>query len=623
MGPHMPTIVPGYTLTEPFGYGASEPLVIPRTNCNYEQAGVGDLDWLDDNAHVQYQRVFNAGTIDEVVITDYRGIITLVGTSPREFVCQVAGELSGRLNEIYKPKIKKRLVTDIGTLAYYALRSLGVHVSPATGPVVGVTAANEGDLQYMSWLQKLGAMSRTSGEQARAVMPNPWGGSTWTFDEKDTTTVDFTAYADGSRIVLNLSDDVTEQPNSIYGSGVSPTGERWDGSVYPEVVQGQPADYPFADNRNFGIGTTDADTDNNDGITVLIKRLDWANLLADKYTDTHTFDTHIAAAVNRLKEAAHLTQDSTMTPAAWDALWDRNVVGFSTEGARVMPLAQDKRLQAWIYSSSGAIIGRNPDHVPGMLRIDRVIDYGIMEEADARAHAQRLVDDANTPQWAGSIELVSTSVFAGQHDETDAATLTFDEIMSQRDIRPGFNSWVPYFDGGTLLHVAMVQVSGPDNMGNRTVSLTVDTSGRDVFDIVAALARNRDSRRNIYREWLVANRGLKPPGNFVSRDKFFGKVYQDIDLTGGHWNIVPVLMGQSGTVSRTDMRLTNSETEFCFAVFAKKMHGPSMDSLIGNPLVTGDSVWEASSMQHYFDDRLLLTVQGTHDQPCGYSWMKG
>lgn len=614
-----PVQVPGYTLTEPFAYGASRPLTIPRTNALLgDEYGAGDLSWLHNEARVLYQRVYDAGTEDEEIVTDYRGFISAIRTAPNgNFVAEVSGEVSGRAALADKPPALIRKVYDLGSLMKFAADTFGLHF---TRPTTGLTAPNAGGMTWLAWMSQVGALSRTAEVNQRAFMPTVWGGTQWAFEPRDTTTVDFTVYADGQRIAVDLVDDLAEQPNSVYGNGVSTTGERWRGARYPGFFQGTPAPYPFLDDSDFGTGTTDADTDTGDGITVMVKKLAWTGYLNDAHSDATTFDVYVARAVLHLQEDAGLTADGVMTPATWLALWDADVVGFSPEGARIFPLAQEARVRSWNYSSTGAIIGRNPLHQAGAIRVDRTIDYGVCDKELAISHARSLIRSVYGHQWTGTITLNSISVFSGEHDDTDAADLTTADLMRSKDIRPGMNAWLPYFDGGTLLHVSGVDVNGD------TVTLYVSSAALDIFDLTQALQRNAESKRSPYRERLATQRGFKPPHNYTSRDEFFGKLYTDVDLVGGHWNVVPILMGQSGTVSYSDIRLTNTACEFAWAVFNREMHAASMDGYFGSPFTVDDdglSTWEHQDKDTFFEQQQLLIVQGTGQQPAGYGWRVG
>lgn len=617
MGPHMPTQVPGYTLMEPFAYGASQLLVIPRTNSNYgDRPGHGDLSWLKEQATVRYQRVDADGN---VIATDYRGVITSLHATSREWVAQVDGELSARANLIDRPPSLLRRKFDIGHLVTFTMEGLGFKISPRF-PETGVEIVDPGGTTAAGSLSTWCALARTHNNNPWAIMPTTWGGNTWTLAEKDTTTKHFTVLSDGSRIVLNLVDDLAEKPNTIYGSGVTPKGLRYRGAEYPGFFQGEPAPYPYSDtSTTFGVGTTNAETDTGDGITVLARKLSQVGYLDDDLSRSSTYSNAMATAVNILKDRAGLPQNGTITLAAWNALWNIDIVGYSPEGARIFPMARDTKTQRFLYSSTGDVIGTNPDFVPETIRVDRSIDFGICDEWMARAYARSLIVPVGARRWTGTITLNGVSVFAGEHDSADVGTLTGADIMPARDIRPGMNAWLPYFDGGTLLHVAGVDVSGT------TVTLTVSAAALDIFDLTQALERAADSKRNVYREWRQTLHGAKAPNNFTQRDKLFGVLDRDIALTGRQWNVVPVIVGQSGSVSQALLELS-IPTEFYYAVFAKNITPSWLNGHVGNPKHIDDNgatPWENPDLDQYFQNRDLILVEGQGGQPCGYFWRKG
>ena len=86
--------------------------------------------------------------------------------------------------------------------------------------------------------------------------------------------------------------------------------------------------------------------------------------------------------------------------------------------------------------------------------VHRTIDFGPgVTKAQATAwcvgQAARLAGD----HWTGSIDLNGGfGGFTGEWSAGDEPTA--DDIMSQLDIRPGMNAWLPLFDGGTLVHIA-------------------------------------------------------------------------------------------------------------------------------------------------------------------------
>lgn len=620
--PHQPTIVPGYDLIEPLGYGPSEPLVIPRTNCNFERPGVGDLAWMVEGARVQYRRRKIDGTT-----VDYRGRVMAIRYAGVNFVLDIAGEVEGPAELALHKQPVVWIQKDLGHWVSLALADIGIHMNPPLGPVLNRKISDGPESTLRAWLSSLSRWSQQRDGRQRAIMPATWGGSTYRFDLKDTTSKDFTVFADGDRIRIDLVDDVTEKPTTFYGTGIAPNGVRWCNRRMPGIFDGPPAPYPFADDRNFGLGTTDADTDTGDGITVLRINLLWFGFLdvgdsvpTDEYTDA-MYD-----AVQELKSLAGLSDNGTMTTAAWDALFNIDTTGFSNQGSTMFPLVEDPKVRRWNYSSDGAIIGRNPARDPKKLRVDLITDYGggISKKAATNFERGRYArtQGKNLP---GSITLgAGITVFAGEHDNDDYDALDASDVMSARDIRPGMNAWLPYVDNGTLEHVARVQVSSPDEFGNRSVTLTVDTQGRDYLELTEVLERRKNTRRNPRREWERTNQANKPSGSLIVRDELFGIRPQDKALTGDQWNIVYVPIGQMGNVNRTYLELFDDEAEYAVAIVGREWKAPRFQRIFGNPLApvdeeTGETWMNRDRVQSLLEDHIVLFAAGTADQPLGYS----
>jgi hypothetical protein len=626
-----PTRVPSYQLLEPLAYGPSDPLIIPRTNSAFERAGQGDLACLKKGAEVLYRRLDEDGNL---IATDYRGVVLAIRANGRNFALDVGGQVEGRAELIYRPNPKVRHVVDAGHWVQLALSDLNIPITPPLGPVTGFLLTDRGDMTLGAWLLHCCQYAQNRNGLQYTLMPQTWGGTRWEFRHKDTTTVDMTIYADGDRIELNLVDDATEQPNTYFGTGIDPDGTRWDGSGYPGFfsVKDIP-DYPVTDDStptgtplNFGIGTTDADTVHGDGITELrIKLLSMGYL--DLGEATTVYNQAMYDAVHELKKDADLSDNGTMTPAAWDALWDVSVTGFSNVGAGCYPILQDSNVRKWKYSATKSIIGRNDNYDPTVLRVDVKEDFGpgVSKQAaidNIRARRSR----AGSKNWAGTITLNSVGAFTGQHDDTDWDTLTGDDLMPLVDIRPGMNAWLPYFDGGTLVHIADARVNRDTNGVATSAVLHVDTQARDALTLREIIERNRDSRRDPRREWLASNQATKPSGNVPARDEWFGKLDRNAHLIGGRWNTIYIITGYSGTVNRTHLVTINDPAEFCFAVFSGNVTEAQLQHRLGNPFpvdpVTGETVWDDTALDDWFEDKILRYAFGNEKQPGGYGRRK-
>lgn len=610
------TPMPGYLLTEPFAYGSTR-LVFPQVHASLEATGTGDLSWCRKGARVEYRRVDESG---DPIATDYVGVVIAINVDGRELSLDIGGEFSGPAGLLNEQRDLFHYTNDVGHWAQLAAAKVNLAFDPWFGPSVGIRLTHNGEQSLLGWAQQVCTMSQTNAGVQRALMPSAWGSRVWSFEEKDYTTKHLTLYTDDARVVAKLSDDASEQPNTFYGTGVSPQGVRFQNARYPRIIQGPAPAYPMAGGASFGVGTVNADTIDGSGITTLRNTLVFANYIDFDEPFTGTYDTVIRDAVKELQDDAGLTVTGTMTTATWDALYDLSVTGYSLNGSKIHPLVQASNVRKWNYTRNGGYAGRNPDYDPHVLQVDRNIDFGAgVTKARALAYCRGQRARTSAKNWVGTIRLNGSGAFSGEHAATSVAVaaLTSADLMSLRDIRPGMNAWLPLFDGGTLVHIAGVAVDA-DGAG---ATLTVDTQARDLMELSEIIARNRESRRDVRREWNAANRGGKTSGNMITRDEYFGHLDRSVPLDGDTWTVIPILAGQSGQVNRIDLSTYSSAAAFCVAVFSKKVTRKQLNRRIGNPFPVngdGESVWETTSLTDWYDDRVLLYAAGDERQPCGY-----
>lgn len=602
------TPTPGYLLTEPFAYGATT-IEFPQIYPTFEAAsfGTGDLEWVRVGARVVISRTFDS---DPEAI-DYVGVVVSIPADGRTLRLECGGEFSGRASTVDVQTQPFRYINDVGHWAALALQTVNLFPSPWYGPTTGIELAQTGGQNLLSWAQFVCTMSQDDDGSQRALMPTTWGSRAWEFEPKDTTTKHLTAFPDDARVVLRVTNDAAEQPNAWFGSGVSPEGIRWRNAKWPGVFQGTPDAYPIAGSAPFGLGTTDVDTIDGDGISILQINLQQRGYMPFTVAPSTTYGAEMVKAVKLLQADAGLTVTGTMTVAAWNALFDLDVTGYDLNGTKVHPLVIDPRVEKFLYSATGTVIGRNPSFDPTVLRVDRTIDFGPgVDKAYARAWCLGQYNRSQGSNWVGTVEF-NTGPFWGEHN--DESTVTEADVASPRDIRPGMNLWVPYFDGGTLFHI-----SGIDVANGRAVA-TVDTQARDLMEVREIIERNQGSRRDTRRAWLLQNQPSKASGNMVMADENFGILSTNVDLEGDTWNVFPVVAGQHGQINKVDLQTFADEAEFAVAVFAKKVTRKRLNNRIGNPLVEGDeSVWETADLEDWWEDNILLYAAGDGAQPCGY-----
>ena len=609
-----PWQVPDYRLIEPFAYGPTR-LVVPRVNAQFERAGVGDLAFARAGAVVIFQRRYGSA-----LVTDYRGRVLSVSASGTDLVLDVGGLIEGPATLAYQPPPVYREMGSTGRWMRNALARLGLPIGDISVDQ-GRQVPEQGDMTLLAWMQQLCAASTALDGRQRTLMPlEGSNGTRWGFGYKDTTTVHATIFHDGARAVVDVIDDATEKPNVWYGDGVNPDGGRWRNSKNPGMVPiADPPPFPMPAGQVMTLGTTDADTTSGDGVDTLRVRLQVFGYANDHFTydplPYGTYNQQIADGVSALQADANLPQTGETDAATWAALWNLADTGTSLTDARQMPLVSSGKVDRWNYAANGSRIGHNDAYDPDALRVDRPISFGPgVEKADARdwcrAQQARLIE----AKWSGRIVLDGWGGFAGKHD--DPSTVTAADLMTWRDFRPGMNVWLPYFDGGQLFHVSGIDVTATG------ATLTVDQAARDFPELSEVLARRRESRRDIRREWVAANRSNRASAQVPEWDAELGGLLYDAEpLRGDGWNLFPVAVGQVGTINRVNITLDKA-TEFAVAVFSRRVYASDLDAVVGDPFpvnADGEPKWDtADGVQAWYDDGTLLYCAGHEKDPCGY-----
>jgi len=611
------TVIGETQLTEPYAYGATT-LNFPRIAGDLEQIGVDDLWWIRENAPVVIQRVDDPTVETPIVLaTDYRGRIADWTVEGRDFTIEVGGELSGPAQSIDMQPPLARRVRDIGHWFANILETLHLQPTSRFGPVTGIEIPESSGGQSMhDWGLDVCALSQDENGIQRSIMPTVWGGDEWAFEPKDTTTVHVTLFTDDARVVPRLRPNLTDLPNTWFGDGVTKEGERWRNARYPHIFTGPPPAFPNSGGTPMVAGDTDADTDSGDGVTVLNHNLVAIGALA--LTESFVYDvytTRTARAIKAIQDDADLTVNGSTNLATWKAVFNEAVVGYSFAEAAVHPLVQASAVRMFNYTSDGSVAGLNDNYDSRVRRKDRTISFGpntTLEQGVAFCRGQQI--RALGPQWSGEIELVGGfGGFAGDWSPGDSPTSA--DVMSALDIRPGMNAKLPLFDGSTLVHIAGARV----DRQSRRVILTVDTQARDMLELAAIIQRNKEAGRSPRREWFAENRTSRASGNMISSDQFFGWLKYNVQLTGGQWNAVDVIVGQHGQVNRVDIRLINKKASFVVAFASRDITPARAKRRFGNPMTTGPESWlETGNTQDLLEDRVLLYAVGDGKQPCGY-----
>lgn len=631
----IPTPEPEYQLAEPLLWGPAT-IELPQVAAAFETAGVGDLSWCAKGKPVVLQRVTDEGVI---VAKDYRGVVISHDTSGRTLRLEIGGHAQGKAALRHKPLPIFRDTLDMGRLAWAAVRDLGLRFSPRLGPTTGIKQALFGGSDYLTYISELCAKAFDL-EGQWSLMPDDDG--LYSFARKDTSTVHWTLFNDDARVVADLRSDAAEEENRMFATGVTPKGQRVRFGVYPGLEPGPAAPYPFIDESPFGVGTLDAETDTGDGVTVMVKRL-WTAGYLSLEDATGLYDAEVTRAIMSLQTDSGLTVTGNMNPNTWDALFDVATTGYTLRGSRIEPAAQDYRVRRYNRSSSGAIIGKNPNFDRSRLIVDREIDFGSgFTRHQMREFARNEVNRGQS-NWHGTVTIHQGAILRG--DITPGAMIDTDDLADVREIRPGQNVSLPQFAGGTLLHISGVEITRTDG-GHPVARLTVDTRARDALAVWEMIRRNKETRRDPARRWKGNRASGVVKDSIDVWDEIGGVVAGDRDLVAG-WNIVEVVGGQEGTVSRIRLRVSaeagveGDGVEFACAVFGKQITAARLNGLVPAPLaaynpasddeegeddedtppspLSGDRAWEKKAVRKVLNKKKQVYSAGTNLEPCGYS----
>ena len=606
-----------YGLAEPLLFGPGT-LHFPQVSGIFEDPGVGDLYWLDVDKEVIVQRV-----VDDVVVSeDYRGIIIAHWPEGTGLTCELGGEAQGRAALMVKEPPIFRDYLDIGRLAWRAIRSMNLPFEPRLGPVTGIESANFGAETLVTYIDELMARSWAKVDEQWTIMPDET--RTYRMTLKDTETVHFTIFTDDSHAVPSLRRDLSAEPNRVYATCITPAGQRVRFGAYPGLQQGKVPAYPMAGGATFNVGTTNADTIDGFGISVMINRL-WVVGLLSIGEKAGGYDEEVRQAVISLRKRAGAEPEfgpdlGQMDPATWRILWDLDKTGYSLRGSAIQPAAQADYTRPYRRSGSGAIIGRNRKYDRTRSKVDLHVDMGPgVKRRQAQDWAEAELNLG--PNYVGTITIYTGAVLAG--DVAIGTTITPEMLMDVRDIRPGMNTRLPTFRGGLFVHVSAVDVA-PES-----VTLTVDTRFRDAPKVWEIMQNAQDTKSDPARKRRGGRASSEVKDSIDPWDEIGGTLDNEVTLNQ-YWNVVPVVTGQEGTISRFELlvrkitqdggEISIDPSQFCCAVFGREVTAARLNHLLPFPLTeAGTERWEENSVAAALDALDFLYGAGTKEDPAGYS----
>lgn len=601
------------TLVEPFLYGPAD-LHLPQV-ASTEEFGVDDLWWLHVEAEVLVQDVLD----DVVVRTAYKGFINAFDISGRTLTCELGGEAHGRAELRNRQVVVVPRVNDLGHQIADFITDLGLPHHPPLGPVTGIETMTTGGMGYLEWGQSLIAKAWTRAGRQWTCMPDPVTG-VYETHRKDGTTIHATAFVDDARTVLDVRRDISEEPNRIYGTGVTPAGMRVRNAIVPGLYQGPVPEFP----GHMEMGDT------GDGVRLLIGKLQAVNYL-DLRDAPGGYDEDVYDAVVSLQQDAGFFEDGftgTAVPgevnlATWRALYDVDITQQSLGWAHVEPMAQRSKVRPWRRSGTGGIMGVNPGFDKRAIPRDRNIEFEAgLRRSQIFEHSKTVLHDSDDPNWSGTITFHSRALLRGE--VAIGATVTEADVMEDAELRPGNNLLVANFQGGTLFHVSACQ---RDEDGK--VTATIDTRWRDAMEVWEISARNEASRSDPARRRRQAHRS-----STITRDsigEWFehgGILGNDVKLDPG-WNVFQVTAAMEGIIARLKLTVQtitlDGETisiqghEFVCAVFGREISRARLGTIVPAPLTAeGKKAWRRQASRAALKDHWILASFGTDEEPCGY-----
>lgn len=563
------TEVTDYEDQEPFGSGPAG-LVFPGIT-ELEKLGVGALSWLrgmPNPSDVDLYRIAPDGTREAA--PRWSGFVSKftrnAAVNNGDLTVQLSGAVQGSMAlTLHQPR-QNYALRDIGHLMVRGMRAPGVRIGPFEEIVTGLETRKRGSRsQYLiDWFAELLSVAQTDDGNQWTLRRDPTRRRSVSLVLKDRTTVHATFQAGARGVELGLAQDVTEQPNRLFGEGVGPDGDRWmngfSPNLKPETVP------PFPGNLSLG--------DSGDDVRV------WqAEVHSDNYQvgDEWAYKNGIFGqaeedTAKEIQRGAGLPVTGVVNAATWAATWANGTNSANLGGAYFAPIAADPRTIRWLYTSNGSISAPNPDFDSTVLPVETLISYGEgVPKRRAKRWAQRQLDkDAASPGWYGTI------------------TVSIDPPeMSRRDLAAGMNVLLLDFDGepaGVLFHVASARHDTSST--DLPVTLTMDTNARDLLSIAEMMDRDRESRQDPARSYLNQRRRSAHVRDTVTgwdKERGLGS-FPDTALPGGQWSIIRVPVNHFGAIISTELT-ADPPCKFYAAAFGAHVSAHTLETLNPSPAV--------------------------------------
>jgi hypothetical protein len=489
--------------------------------------------------------------------------------------------------------------TDIGALIPKYLNEVpGRRYAPIAPVTTGITSTNRGSYSDTEWdysQNLLGGAYELDGDQWTLTRS---GINQYAIALKDRSIVHWTVTAGTPGVEFDLTEDVANLVNCIYGRGIGPDGYAWAGWCHPNLLPDDAPDYPmFPITDLIEVGTDDGDTTTGVGVTTWQRRV---QSLGYSITVDGVYSAADALVCQQVQADYGLLVDGKVGPQTWAASFDTGSGGGDLNGSYRRPLAIISAVDPFLYAANGAIVGANPDYDPTIVRRERNIDYGTgITKAEATVLAQQ--------------ELARDSVIGWQ----GAVTFKVDPREGSRHLmREGQNILLQGFRGGDILfHISELSVDPSDDY--MPVTVTVDSKARDAMSLSSIAARDRDSRADpARRPGNPARRSRQEQDMAVEYDGESGAgVIPHFPVYGGLWSVIRIPVSEVGNVKLTLATTSGPACPFSIGFFGLPLTPAHMNMLVGNPFVSG--AWDANA--DVMDEQYaFLESFGNDTQAAGY-----
>jgi len=560
---------------EPFG-DALLTLTFPQVTTQ-DTPGSGDLAWMVDGAPVQLVlQILEADgvTPSGPILRLWSGDMISDDSGNDQSSAQTTWQCRGSMwqSSSFVHQVPNLLdPTDIGRLVPKAINNVASRRYPAVPYVAtGIMSRERGSWSDSEQSYAQGLLATAWREDGRQWTVGKIPGTVHSYEMRLKKTGSQLTVTNGARgVEVDLSRDLSQNRNVIFGRGIGPDGYAWMNTHYPNLRNDDAPAYPYASAGTvMSIGATDAGTLTGDGVSAWQRR---AQDLGFTVTVDGVFSAADAATARLLQRHYGILVDGVVGPQTWAETFDVGGNGGDLSGTIRLPLAADPRTQKWLYRADGSVSGPNPDFDGTVMIVSDDVDFGTgITRAEGVASAQQIIDREVNPPLSGRLALT-----------------TDPREKSRFLIEPGERvTLIGYKGADPVLHIAAVERDWQSGV----VTLEVDQGSRDAMTLAQIRQRNKDARKDPARR----------PGNVNKRSRLDTDIATPFDgesgagwvpkhaLYGGLWTVIRVPVSQLGRIAKIDLTTSGPHAKFTVALFGAPITSAALVKYVGNPLTSSD-----------------------------------